>query len=55
MPGSVVQGAAVCRNIRTLFNSSVLAYLYLPGERTMDAEALLEREPDWAMQLRLTA
>ena len=29
-------------------DSNVLAYLYLPGERTAHAEALLEREPDWA-------
>ena len=29
-------------------DSNVLAYLYLPGEHTADAEALLERDPDWA-------
>jgi len=29
-------------------NSNVLAYLYLPGEYTASAEALLEQEPDWA-------
>ena len=29
-------------------DSNVLAYLYLPGEYTASAEALLEREPDWA-------
>lgn len=29
-------------------DSNVLAYLYLPGEYTAAAEALLEREPDWA-------
>ena len=29
-------------------DSNVLAYLYLPGEYTVSAEALLEREPDWA-------
>jgi predicted nucleic acid-binding protein len=29
-------------------DSNVLAYLYLPGEHTAAAEALLEREPDWA-------
>lgn len=29
-------------------DSNVLAYLYLPGQHTQAAEALLEREPDWA-------
>lgn len=29
-------------------DTNVLAYLYLPGERTADAEALLERDPEWA-------
>lgn len=29
-------------------DSNVLAYLYLPGERTADAEALLEQDADWA-------
>ena len=29
-------------------DSNVLAYLYLPGERTADAEALLEQGPEWA-------
>ena len=29
-------------------DSSVLAYLYLPGEYTAAAEALLEHDPDWA-------
>lgn len=29
-------------------DSNVIAYLYLPGERTADAEALLEQDPDWA-------
>ena len=29
-------------------DSNVLAYLYLPGEHTAKAEALLEREPEWA-------
>ncbi len=29
-------------------DSNILAYLYLPGDRTADAEALLEREPQWA-------
>lgn len=28
-------------------DSNVLAYLYLPGEHTAAAEALLERDPDW--------
>ena len=26
---------------------NILAYLYLPGERTADAEALLEKDPEW--------
>lgn len=29
-------------------DSNVLAYLYLPGEYSEAAEALLERDPDWA-------
>lgn len=29
-------------------DSNVLAYLYLPGEHTSAAEALLERDADWA-------
>ena len=29
-------------------DSNVLAYLYLPGEHTAAAEALFERDPDWA-------
>jgi predicted nucleic acid-binding protein len=29
-------------------DSNVLAYLYLPGEYTAAAEALLEQNPDWA-------
>lgn len=29
-------------------DSNVLAYLYLPGEHTVAAEALLQRDPDWA-------
>jgi len=29
-------------------DSNVLAYLYLPGEHTPEAEALLEHDPDWA-------
>ena len=28
-------------------DSNILAYLYLPGERTADAEALLEKDPEW--------
>lgn len=30
-------------------DSNILAYLYLPGEFTSAAEALLEREPEWAV------
>lgn len=29
-------------------DSNILAYLYLPGEYTPAAEALLEQDPDWA-------
>lgn len=29
-------------------DSNVLAYLYLPGEYTAVAEALMEHDPDWA-------
>ena len=29
-------------------DTNVLAYLYLPGEHTDDAEALLQRDPEWA-------
>jgi predicted nucleic acid-binding protein len=29
-------------------DSNVVAYLYLPGEHTAKAEALLEKDPDWA-------
>jgi predicted nucleic acid-binding protein len=29
-------------------DSSVLAYLYLPGDHTVGAENLLEQDPDWA-------
>jgi len=29
-------------------DSNVLAYLYLPGEHSTVAEALLERDPEWA-------
>lgn len=29
-------------------DSNVLAYLYLPGEHTQAAEALLESDPEWA-------
>ena len=30
-------------------DSNVLAYLYLPGEYTAVAEALMEHDPDWAV------
>ncbi len=29
-------------------DSNVLAYLYLPGDHTTDAEKLLEQAPEWA-------
>jgi predicted nucleic acid-binding protein len=29
-------------------DSNVVAYLYLPGEHTVKAKALLEHDPDWA-------
>jgi predicted nucleic acid-binding protein len=29
-------------------DTNILAYLYLPGDRTEQAESLLEREPEWA-------
>ena len=32
-------------------DSNVLAYLYLPGEYTAIAEALLKHDPDWAAPL----
>ena len=32
-------------------DTNVLAYLYLPGEYTLAAEALLETDPDWAAPL----
>jgi len=31
-----------------VIDSNVVAYLYLPGEYTAAAEALLEHDPDWA-------
>jgi len=30
-------------------DSNIVAYLYLPGDYTAHAEALLEREPEWAV------
>ena len=32
-------------------DTNILAYLYLPSEKSTEAEALLEREPDWAAPL----
>lgn len=32
-------------------DSNILAYLYLPGEYSANAEALLERDPEWAVPL----
>lgn len=32
-------------------DSNIIAYLYLPGEFTARAEALLENDPDWATPL----
>ncbi|MDQ6629621.1 MAG: type II toxin-antitoxin system VapC family toxin [Pseudomonadota bacterium] len=32
-------------------DSNVIAYLYLPGEFTVSAEKLLQREPEWAAPL----
>jgi len=29
-------------------DTNILAYLYLPGQYTARAEALMQREPDWA-------
>ena len=35
----------------TVVDSNVVACLYLPGEHTAAAEALLERDPNWAAPL----
>jgi len=32
-------------------DSNILAYLYLPGDHTAKAEALLERDPEWVAPL----
>ncbi len=32
-------------------DTNILAYLYLPGEHTAAAEALLKKDPDWAAPL----
>jgi len=32
-------------------DSNVIAYLYLPGDHTASAEALLEQDADWAAPL----
>ncbi len=32
-------------------DSNVVAYLYLPGDHTSKAEALLEKDPDWAVPI----
>lgn len=32
-------------------DTNILAYLYLPGEYSANAEALLERDPEWAAPL----
>jgi len=32
-------------------DSNILAYLYLPGEYSANAEALFERDPEWAAPL----
>ena len=32
-------------------DSNILAYLYLPGEYSANAEALLEHDPEWAAPL----
>ncbi len=32
-------------------DTNVVAYLYLPGDHTEKAEALLEQDPDWAAPL----
>jgi predicted nucleic acid-binding protein len=34
-----------------VIDTNVVAYLYLPGEHTTSAEALLQRDPDWGAPL----
>ena len=34
-------------------DSNIVAYLYVPGDYTEQAESLLESDPDWAVPLTL--